>query len=121
MDWRSLGTLQVSPSGGAAQRLLLPVATPLLRVRAIILNAEQVHYRKVGYLRLLTLTGDEAFSSVLLQQARIIEVPKWLDLFRVEVSPVPYLINAQIEIEGLEASSVAQFDYVEIPLDIQTI
>jgi hypothetical protein len=121
MDWRSLGTLQITQVGGTVQRLPLPVASPLLRVRGLILDPQQVHYRKIGYLRLLTLAGDEAFSAVLIQQSRIIEVPKWLDLFRVEIQPVPYLVNAQIIIEGLELASVAHFDYVEIPLDIEVL
>ncbi len=121
MDWRALGTLHINQVGGTVQRLPLPIASPLLRVRGVILEVQQVHYRKIGYLRLLTIAGDEAYSTVMIQQSQIIEVPKWLDLFTIEVSPVPYLVNAQIVIEGLTSESVAQFDYIEIPLDLQTL
>ena len=121
MDWLPLGTLQISQIWGAVQRFPLPLASPLLRVRGIILDVQQVHYRKMGYLRLLTMAGDEAFSTVMIQQSRIIEIPKWLDMYTVEIAPVPYLSNAQIVIEGLTSASVAQFDYIEIPLDLQDL
>lgn len=118
MDWRRLGTLHINEVGGTVQRLTLPMASPLLRVRGLVFDIQQIHYRKLGYLRLLTLSNEVAKSSILLQQASIIEVPKWLDMFLIEVEPVPYLVSAQVVIDGLTPESMAGFDYIEVPVDV---
>ncbi len=126
MNWERVVVLKVSESHSETQRHHLLVASRFLRVRGLILASDQITYRRIGWLRIVTLDGDLALSKLVVQDSEIIPIPDWLTLFKIELKPMHWIYNAQVLIDQPTPDSPmfapsSQYDYVEIPLDIQDI
>ncbi|GAP99122.1 hypothetical protein NIES2104_56800 [Leptolyngbya sp. NIES-2104] len=108
MDWERIAVLRVSQRNEETQRYPLLIAARFLRVRGLILASDQIRYRRIGYLRILTLEGDLALSKLVVQDSEIIPIPEWLPLFRVEFVPLNWIYNAQVILDRALSSFPVQ-------------
>lgn len=99
MKWERIAVLKVSKRNEETQRHPLLIASRLLRVRGLILASDQISYRRLGWLRIVTLDGDLALSKLVVQDSEIIPIPEWLLLFKIEFVPMRWISNAQVLID----------------------
>lgn len=117
MKWERVTALIVSQRNEEIQRYPLLIAARFLRVRGLILASDQISYRRVGWLRIVTLEGDIALSKLVVQDSEIIPIPEWLPLFRVEFKPASWIYNAQVLVDRSLSSFPAQGDENEANTD----
>ncbi len=83
----------------------IPLASRLLKVQAVLLDLRQVGYHQIGWIEIMTLDNTRAHSQRIIQGAQTVEIPQWLQLFRIRFHAKKYLFSGSVVVYRLPPPS----------------
>lgn len=121
MDWETHDSARIRSAGENPRVFPLPLSSPLVKVTGLNFDAS-ASFRRMGWVQIAMMDGAIVSETLIELGSRIIEIPKWLKIYRVGLRPNKRLKNAEIIIERLTADSMTQFaldaeDYLELSFD----